>query len=285
MDAIPLLSFIDPSLQNLDFLNANGGLTVPLDNLGPLTSNSDLNRILDSDRLPSAVPQAPCDSFDGVCNTRHYEESIKLLHRNSILSEYPFPPLVNCSSNDNVSSKRALPADSHPAPPKRRRRKRKAPLSEAEKEEKRMQVLERNRLAASKCRAKKKTEHEHVKERKRILERENPMLRGVLQELWDEVRVYRKAVMSHASCKHGDLMEEVGRNAQFSADLDARCQALLREEPCGEGLDRGGSPSYSIDGTAQTSIFSEDCGSERSSISSFTSWPASPTSARKDSVI
>lgn len=258
---------------------------MPFDSLDPLTSNSDLNQILDIDQSSSAVPQLPCYPPDGVWNTPHHEEKIRLLRRNSTLSEFPFPPVVNHSSHDKTSSKLALPPDFCPPPPKRRGRKRKARLSEVEKEEKHRQFLERNRLAASKCRAKKKNEIEYFEERKRVLERENPVLRAVLQELWDEVRVYRKTVMSHASCKHADPIEWAERNAGLSAALDARCRSLLGEESGGGGLGRGESLSSSIDDSAQTSSFSEGRRSGRSSISSFTSRPPSPASTQKDSAI
>ncbi|KAH6664295.1 hypothetical protein B0J14DRAFT_608219 [Halenospora varia] len=284
MEAAPPLNYIDPSLPDIDFLNVNAGFTVPLDNPSPLTSNSDLNQILDNDQILSAVPQPPPVPYDEVWNTQHHEESIRLLHRNSILSEYPFPPVVDRSSNDKTSSDQALLVGSCPPPSKRRGRKRKARLSEAEKKEKHRKFLERNRLAASKCRAKKKTEIEHLEENKRVLERENPLLRSVIRQLWNEVRFYRKAVMSHGSCNHADLIDWVERNAESSAALDARCQSLLAEETA-RGLDCEGSPNSSIDDSAQTSTFSVGRESGRSSISSFTSRPTSPTSTRKDSVV
>ena len=115
--------------------------------------------------------------------------------------------MVISLTDAKTASGQALPADACLPPLKRRRRKRKARPSEAEKEEKHKRFLERNRLAASKCRAKRKVDLERLEARKQALERENPILRRVLCDLWDEVRLYRDAIMTHASCKHPDIVE------------------------------------------------------------------------------
>jgi hypothetical protein len=109
---------------------------VPLDNTTPLISNSDLNQILDDDQIfLSAVPQPSPVLYDKLWNTQHHEESIRLLYSNSIISEHPFPPVVDHSNNDKTFLDLALPASPRVPPSKRRGRKRKAQLSEAEKEE------------------------------------------------------------------------------------------------------------------------------------------------------
>jgi len=277
MQAALPFNYIDASLQDIDFLNVEAGFSVPLDNPSPLTSNSDLNQILDNDQILSAVPQPSPVPYDKIWNIQHYEESIRLLYSKSILSEYPFPPVVDRSLDQ------ALPASSRPPPSKRRGRKRKAQLSEAKKEEKHRKFLERNRIAASKCRAKKKTEIEHLKENERVLTRENQLLRSVIRQLWNEMRFYKKAIMNHGSCNHADIIDWVERNAESSAGLDAWCKSLLAEETAG-GLDCVGSPNSSIDDSAKVSTLSAGHESGRSSISSFTSRPTSPISTRKDSV-
>ena len=74
MDVISPFTYIDPSIENIDFLNADGRFTVPFDNPGPLASNSDLNQILDSNQSSSIVPQLPCYPPDRAWNTLHHEE-------------------------------------------------------------------------------------------------------------------------------------------------------------------------------------------------------------------
>jgi hypothetical protein len=276
MDVISSFTYIDPSLENLDFLDVNGNFNVTYgDELGTLTPNTNLDQILDTDQIPRTVCRDPSD---GVWNTRDQEENLRLLHRNSIFADFPFPPVVISSTDAKMASGQALPADSCLPPPKRRSRKRKARLSEAEKEEKHQRFLERNRLAASKCRAKKKDELERLEARKKELERENRVLRRVLRDLWDEVRLYRDAIMTHASCKHPDIVECTERNAEFSAAMDTLCQSLFGEELGRGRLDGGGSPNSRADDSPKTSTSSEDRGSGCSSISSFTSSPPSPAS-------
>jgi hypothetical protein len=288
MEALSSLDCIDPNLVSVELLGVDGNCDIVYhDQPSTLASNPDLDLTFDSISIPSSVR---CDPSDRVWNTADQEENMRLLLRNSILADFPFPPRANPSNNDKTLSSLELSADSCPPPPKRRRRKRKAPLSEAEKEEKRRKFLERNRVAASKCRAKKKTELECLEDRKIALGRENEVLGRVLRKLWAEVRLYRDAVMAHASCNTPDVVEWHGHNA----NLSAVCQSLLAEGDDEGGLDAegglggdggldfGGSQNSSIDDSQHTLLLSEDGGAERSSMSSFPSLPPSPAGTLKE---
>ena len=282
MDVTSSFTYIDPSLENIE--NGNFNVTHGHEP-GTLASNTDSDQILYTDQIPSVVRRDPSD---GVWNAQDQEENIRLLSRNSLLADFPFPPVPIPSTDAKTASCQALPA-SCPPPPKRRRGKRKARLSEAEIEERHRRFLERNRLAASKCRAKKKSEIERLQEKKKALERENPRLKKVLRDLWDEVGLYREAIMAHTSCNHVDIVEWVACNVEFAAAMDTLCRSLLGE---GEGkredggyLDGGGSPRSSPDRSPQISTFSEDRWLGCLSISPLTSSPPSLESSRKGSII
>jgi len=95
--------------------------------------------------------------------------------------------------------------DSVTTPPKnsrQRKRKRKRQLTPAEEQAKRTKFLERNRLAANKCRRKKKRQADHLKEKKTTLEAENKLLKLQLGETRDEVNTLQNIIMMHALCDH-----------------------------------------------------------------------------------
>jgi hypothetical protein len=277
MDVTSSFTYIDLSLENLEkgnFIVTHG------DETGTLALSTDFDPVLYTDQILSVVRRDPTDR---VWDVQDQEGNIRLLSRDSILTDFPFPPVLIPSTDAKTASCQALPA-SCPPPPKRRRGRRKARLSEAEKEERHRRFLERNRLAASKCRAKKNSEIEHLQEKKEALERENPRLKKVLRDLWDEVRLYREAIMAYTSCNHLDIVELVARNGKFATAIDALCQSLLGE---GEGeredggyLDGGGSPR-----SPQISTFSEDRWLGCLSMSPLTSSPPSLESSRKGSII
>jgi hypothetical protein len=251
MDAISSITYVDPSLEDMNLFDVNRNLNaIHGDVSGTLKTNADLDQILATDHIPRTVSRDPSDR---VWNAQDQEENIRLLHRNCTLTDFPFPPVVAPPTNGKTSSDWPPPGDSCPPPPKRRRRKRKAQLTEAEKEDKHRRFLERNRLAASKCRTKKKNDQDRLEEKRKTLEQENLVLRELLPYLWDEVRLYRKAITAYASCDHPGIVELVERNSEFPAATDALCQSLLGDEEGKGSLDDGGSPRSSSDSLLRTS--------------------------------
>jgi hypothetical protein len=102
-------------------------------------------------------------------------------------------------------------------PKKRRQRKRKRQLTPAEEEAKHRKFLERNRLAASKCRQKKKKQTDHLEEKKTILEGENRLLKLQLGEARDEVNILKNFIMMHASYNHITLSSWIENEAICTA--------------------------------------------------------------------
>jgi len=74
-----------------------------------------------------------------------------------------------------------------------------AGLNEAEK---RARFLERNRIAASKCRKKKKLMNQRLEEKSRLLVQQNRFLSATLAKLRSEVLRLKQLVLIHHDCKH-----------------------------------------------------------------------------------
>jgi hypothetical protein len=90
-----------------------------------------------------------------------------------------------------------------PLPPRRRRPRKPRPkpeLSQEEEEAKREKFLERNRVAAGKCREKRKTWVTDLEDTKLDLENQNSRLRMEHSALLNEVNQTRSILMAHANC-------------------------------------------------------------------------------------
>ena len=196
----------------------------------------------------------------------------------SNLTDYPFPPQISLVAEDFIFSgdnstnfstaleKEIKPADTEhstttevisnepcsPQPKRRRYRKRRRQLTEAEKEAKREKFLLRNRVAASKCREKRRKYEENVQDRKQELERQNADLKTMLDGLKDEVRRCKDAIIAHATCDHPDVTEWMD---QTTACLST---PLMGDESDIESPDDVGSQSVSVDSSRKSSIQSED---------------------------
>ncbi|KAH8656713.1 hypothetical protein BGZ60DRAFT_338940, partial [Tricladium varicosporioides] len=82
----------------------------------------------------------------------------------------------------------------------KRGRKKKAPKSTDEQELARKRFLERNRLAASKCREKKKKWMDELEEKRLSEQKDNARLQGTKDNLVHDIGILRRMVMAHANC-------------------------------------------------------------------------------------
>jgi len=111
-------------------------------------------------------------------------------------------------------------------------------LTEAEK---RARFLERNRVAASKCRKKKKLMNQRLEEKSRLLVQQNRFLSATLSKLRGDVLRLKQLVLMHHDCKHAPiekyLHQEAGRY------LAGESEELLRkpEPECQDLKDQSGS--------------------------------------------
>ncbi|KAK6189215.1 phosphatidylinositol-4- kinase [Pestalotiopsis sp. IQ-011] len=68
---------------------------------------------------------------------------------------------------------------------------------------------EKNRIAASKCRKKKKVEEGHMEERRRSLQAENAMLQESAAALRDEVLFLKNEVLRHGTCDFAPIQNYI----------------------------------------------------------------------------
>ncbi|OCK72994.1 hypothetical protein K432DRAFT_262066, partial [Lepidopterella palustris CBS 459.81] len=78
---------------------------------------------------------------------------------------------------------------------------------------KRSKFLERNRIAASKCRRKKRVEMDRLENKRLEAETENAALKMQLDALRCELNLCKHAIMAHASCNHLDVTAWIEHNA------------------------------------------------------------------------
>ncbi|GJD01167.1 BZIP transcription factor [Colletotrichum higginsianum] len=142
-------------------------------------------------------------------------------------------------------------------PPRKKGRKSKAP-AQGENDGKRDKFLERNRVAASKCRQKKKEWVSDLQETKQGLENQHAQLQMEYNGLVNEVTRMKNELMSHANCNDPNinlwLENEARRFVQISADR-VKKQSLDASRAVGDRpLGMGGSYMPSID--SQMSLIS-----------------------------
>lgn len=154
------------------------------------------------------------------------------------------------------------PLPSGPILPPRRRRPRKPKpkpqLSMEEEEAKKNKTLERNRIAASKCREKKKDWTKDLEETKIGLESQNSHLQMEYSTLVKEVGEIRAQLMTHANCHDVNIDKYFENEAKrFVLGAGERYDTMLGAipGPCSSNLDSTqGSMSVSAYGASDSNI-------------------------------
>jgi len=146
------------------------------------------------------------------------------------------------------SSRTTDPSDA--SPPRKKGKRGKAPTQDMH-DGKRDKFLERNRIAASKCRQKKKEWVSELQETKQGLENQHAQLQMEYNGLVDEVTRMKNELMSHANCNDQNinlwLENEARRFVQVSAER-VKKQSFVASRMVGERpLDNEGSYRPSID--------------------------------------
>lgn len=95
--------------------------------------------------------------------------------------------------------------------PKRTRRSKKKPLSQEEAEKKREEFLERNRVAASKCRKRKQEQTHNLQENHVGLQRENFLLQENIKDLQHEITQLRAYLVGHCASGGCQKPQELGQ--------------------------------------------------------------------------
>ena len=120
---------------------------------------------------------------------------------------------VRPDDSNSPGASSCLSAANEP-PKKRRGRKANVIGNAAEEEEKRSKVLEKNRIAASKCRQKKKQYVSELEETKSGLEHQNSHLQLEYHDLLRLVSQMKNQLISHASCQDPNIDRWVQNEAR-----------------------------------------------------------------------
>ncbi|RIA95014.1 hypothetical protein C1645_758603 [Glomus cerebriforme] len=116
----------------------------------------------------------------------------------------PITSTVVTGSVDSASSestaKRDLPDDGHDETP----------------EEKRARLLERNRIAAAKCRQKKKQAQETLQQQASDLTQKNTTMHSLVNELREEALKLKNQLLAHSTCNCNVIQEYVRTSGQFA---------------------------------------------------------------------
>lgn len=165
------------------------------------------------------------------------------------------------------------------SPPTKRVRKnggrssKKASLDPNDPEDfRRSKFLERNRVAASKCRQKKKEWTNNLENRARQLQRDNASLRQMVDSCKEEILFLKGEMLKHSSCRSLEVQDYLQRGNQL---FQGSCDGNIKQEPspmCTAPNSRTSSPLH-VDQSSPTKYssnstraFSEEP-SRRSSVS------------------
>lgn len=108
----------------------------------------------------------------------------------------------------------------HPKQPRRRNTKRKL-RTEEEEAAKRTAFLERNRMAAQKCRSRKKRQTNTLEDDLAVQEEINTRLKGEVAELAAELKTLKEVyIQCEQECRHARAKEEAGRESPTRAEKE-----------------------------------------------------------------
>ncbi|KAK8017593.1 hypothetical protein PG993_013919 [Apiospora rasikravindrae] len=146
------------------------------------------------------------------------------------------PVSRNVSIQPKIDSVFPPPVPPGPMLPPRKRRPRKPKpkpqLTVEEEEAKKNKTLERNRVAASKCREKKKDWTKDLEETKIGLESQNSHLHMEYATLVNEVGEIRAQLMAHANCHDANIDKWIENEAKrFVLGAGERYDAILAAPP------------------------------------------------------
>ncbi|KAJ1659522.1 hypothetical protein IWQ61_001429 [Dispira simplex] len=85
-------------------------------------------------------------------------------------------------------------------------------------EEKRLRFLERNRIAASKCRQKKKQWIEGLKQQSEEVTQRNKHLCYLVRQLKEEVQMLKAQLLAHSNCDCSDIQQYLKNSGQFNSN-------------------------------------------------------------------
>jgi len=232
----PDLATVDPQLS-MGFFNNLSGKAAP----EPMTIDPSLWATPQDtvQRFDMVQPQGylPEDNMEGSIDSPTHNTRARAGKTERTSSKSSVPSLSSGSTGSPASpgkptqtrSKPTKKQDSKPARKKQKTSK-KADVSDGEDDSKRNKYLERNRVAASKCRQKKKVWVNDLEAQKSEMEQKHSNLQREYTGLVDEVTQLKNQLMAHAGCGDaridGWIETEAKRFVQRTTDRDQQSRRL-----------------------------------------------------------
>ncbi|KAF4991715.1 hypothetical protein FDECE_13946 [Fusarium decemcellulare] len=175
---------------------------------------------------PVASPKAAMEmqSSPGTTSSEVFETS-RTSSKSSVpsINSMPETNTKPRRSNRGSNSQHRKPPNQSAAPPPRRKKTTKEPTLEEDEDEddaadgddaKRNKFLKRNRIAASKCRQKKKEWVNNLEETRHGLEHQHSNLQMEYNGLVDEVSRMKTQLMQHAACNDANINQWIENEAR-----------------------------------------------------------------------
>lgn len=155
------------------------------------------------------------------------DDNASLLDYHHSNRQRPLHPLEPDSSPRKRKRNGSNTDNEHPSQPGKRTRKYARNVEAADavnkpEDVKRSKFLERNRVAASKCRQKKKEWTQNLETRARELQKNNNMLRMDVESLRQEVLFLKAEMLKHNNCGCTQIQDFMKSNAGSGSFLDAQ---------------------------------------------------------------
>ncbi|KAJ4217519.1 hypothetical protein NW759_008828 [Fusarium solani] len=205
---------MNPAMWNPALNNPVGFFPPGLSTVVPTTST-------DSPRPPTEAQSSPgTTSSEPVFETSRTSSKSSIPSINSIVSETNVKARKSTRSTRSTNSHRRRASA---ASPPRRPGAAKEPVVEEDEEEedmdgehssKRSKFLKRNRIAASKCRQKKKEWVNNLEETRHGLEHQHSTLQTEYNDLLGEVSKMKNQLMQHAGCNDSNINQWIENEAR-----------------------------------------------------------------------
>lgn len=202
---------MNPAMWNPALNNPVGFFPPELSTVIPTTST-------DSPRPPTEAQSSP-----GTTSSEPVFEASRTSSKSSIPSINSIASETNTKARKSTRSTNSHRRRASAASPPRRPRAAKEPVVEEDEEEegmdddqssKRSKFLKRNRIAASKCRQKKKEWVNNLEETRHGLEHQHSTLQTEYNDLLGEVSKMKNQLMQHAGCNDSNINQWIENEAR-----------------------------------------------------------------------
>ncbi|KAF3902806.1 hypothetical protein AA313_de0205436 [Arthrobotrys entomopaga] len=251
-ETVKSLNFMEPILPGINRKSFN---TLDSSKMAPHKRNMSLPQswnptVVEFPEIPDVLEQRPAGKRRKSL-PRGMECQVKPTTRSKTRSvDTPVPQLISrmdgifVTENIPTGEVKAEPdsptSGDFPAPAKAGRKRKSSVMIEDDDEDdgkmnesdKRARFLERNRIAASKCRKKKKIMNQRLEEKSRLLVQQNRFLSATLAKLRSDVLRLKQMVLTHHGCGNAPIEQYLQQESEkyLAADNDEAAKKTKDED-------------------------------------------------------